>query len=94
MFDVAHHPTAHYVTRRLTKTASGYSAEGVLTLRGVTKDVPINFQFTAAPATAGLEGTAKINRLEFGVGQGEWKSTEWVGSEVTIAFFLVLKPQR
>ena len=94
MLDVAHHPTAHYVTRRLIKTAGGYSAEGALTLRGITKDVPISFQFTFGPATARLEGVDKVNRLDFGVGQGEWKSTEWVGAEVKIAFLLVLKPQR
>ena len=46
VFDVAHWPTAHYVTRSFTKTAAGYSAVGALTLRGVTKDVPIDFQFT------------------------------------------------
>ncbi len=28
IFDVAHFPTAHYVTRSITKTAAGYSAVG------------------------------------------------------------------
>src|SRR6202451_1908264 len=37
IFDVAHYPTAHYVTRSFTKTAAGYTAVGALTLRGVTK---------------------------------------------------------
>ncbi len=49
IFDVAHWPTAHYVTRSIAKTATGYSAVGALTLRGVTKDVPIEFRFTRAP---------------------------------------------
>ena len=49
IFDVAHSPTAHYVTRSFTKTAAGYSAVGALTLRGVTKDVPIDFHFTPLP---------------------------------------------
>ena len=48
IFDLSHFPKAHYLTRGFTKTASGYSAVGALTLRGVTKDVPIDFQFTAA----------------------------------------------
>ena len=47
IFDVAHSPTAHYVTHSFTKTAAGYSAVGALTLRGVTKDVPIEFQVHA-----------------------------------------------
>jgi len=93
IFDVAHWPTAHYVTRSITKTAAGYSAVGALTLRGVTKDVPIAFQFTQGAPGAKLEGGAKLKRLDFGVGQGDWKSTEWVADTVQISFSLVLKPK-
>ena len=93
IFDVAHMPTAHYVTKAISKTAAGFSAVGALTLHGVTKDVPIDFQFTQASGGAKLTGTAKLNRLDFGVGQGDWKSTEWVGDAVKISFSLVLKPK-
>jgi polyisoprenoid-binding protein YceI len=93
IFDIAHYPTAHYVTRSMTKTAAGYMAAGALTLHGVTKDVPIDFQFVSSPGGAKLDGTAKLKRLEFGVGQGDWKSTEWVGDVVKVAFSLALKPQ-
>jgi polyisoprenoid-binding protein YceI len=93
IFDVAHSPTAHYVTRSFAKTAAGYSAVGALTLRGVTKDVPVDFKFTQGPAGAKLEGTAKLKRLDFGAGRGDWKSTEWVADEVRISFSLLLKPK-
>jgi polyisoprenoid-binding protein YceI len=93
IFDVAHWPTAHYVTRSVTKTAAGYAAAGALTLRGVTKDVPIEFQFTQVAAGAKLVGSAKLKRLDFGAGQGDWKSTEWVADAVKISFSLVLKPK-
>jgi polyisoprenoid-binding protein YceI len=93
VFDVAHFSTAHYVTKSISKTAAGFTAIGSLTLHGVTKDVPIEFQFTPAGAGAKLEGSAKLKRLDFGVGQGDWKSTEWVGDAVKISFSLVLKPK-
>ncbi len=93
IFDVVHFPTARYVTRSFAKTAAGYTALGTLTLRGVTRDVPIEFQFTSTPAGARLEGTATLKRLDFGVGQGEWKSTESVADAVKVAFSLVLKPR-
>jgi len=93
VFDVAHWPTAHYVTRSFTKTATGYAAVGALTLRGVTKDVPIEFKFSQTAAGAKLEGTAKLKRLDFGAGQGDWKSTEEVADAVRISFSLVLKPK-
>lgn len=93
VFDVAHFPTAHYVTRSITKTATGFAAVGALTLHGVTKDVPIEFKFTAAASGAKLDGTASLNRLTFGVGQGDWKSTEWVKDPVKVNFSLSLKPK-
>ncbi len=93
IFDVAHWPTARYVTRSFTKTTTGYAAVGALTLRGVTKDVPVNFIFTPTAAGAKLEGSAKLNRLDFGAGQGDWKSTEWVADAVKISFSLILKPK-
>jgi polyisoprenoid-binding protein YceI len=93
IFDVAHFPTAHYVTKSITKTATGFTATGSLTLRGVTKDVPIDFQFVSTGVQAKLDGTAKLKRLDFGVGQGDWKSTEWVADAVKINFSLLLKPK-
>lgn len=93
IFDVAHWPTAHYLTRSFAKTAAGYSAVGALTLRGVTKDVPIDFQFTQVGTGAKLVGSAKLKRLDFGAGQGDWKSTEEVADAVKISFSLQLKPK-
>jgi len=93
VFDVAHYPTAHYVTKSITKTAAGFSAVGALTLRSVTKDVAIEFQFAPGAADAKLSGSAKLNRLDFGVGQGDWQSTQTIGDAVKINFSLVLKPK-
>jgi polyisoprenoid-binding protein YceI len=93
IFDVAHFPTAHYVTHAITKTATGYAATGALTLHGVTREVPIAFQFTTAAPAAKLEGTASLKRLDFGVGQGDWKNTEWIADAVQVSFSLALKPK-
>jgi polyisoprenoid-binding protein YceI len=93
IFDVAHWPTAHYLTRSFTKSAVGFTAIGALTLRGVTKDVQIDLQFTPVAAGAKLEGSAKLKRLDFGAGQGDWKSTEEVADAVKVNFVLLLKPK-
>jgi polyisoprenoid-binding protein YceI len=31
-------------------------------------------------------GEVTIKRLDYGVGQGEWQSTEWVGDEVKLQY--------
>ena len=93
LFNVAKFPTAHYVTKSITKTAAGYDATGSLTLRGVTKDVPISFKFMPGAGGAKLEGTANLKRLDFGVGQGDWKATDQVADAVRVSFSLTLKPK-
>jgi polyisoprenoid-binding protein YceI len=66
---------------------------GKLTLRNVTRDVPITFTFDAKGSQALLKGSAALKRLDFGVGQGEWKDTSSVGNEVSVQFALTLKKQ-
>ena len=51
-------------------------------------------QFTLAPAGAAtvMKGSASLKRLAFGLGQGDWASTEWVGDDVDVRFELKLAP--
>jgi len=91
LFAVQQHPTAHYVAEKFTASGAGkYTAAGKLTLRNVTRDVPIEFTFERGADGAWLKGVARIKRLDFGVGQGEWKDTEWVGNDVGVKFALKL----
>jgi polyisoprenoid-binding protein YceI len=91
LFAVEQHPTAHYVAEKFTaRGGSAYTAAGKLTLRNVTRDVPIDFTFEQGADGAWLKGAARIRRLDFGVGRGEWKDTEWVGNDVGVKFALKL----
>jgi polyisoprenoid-binding protein YceI len=91
LFAVQQYPTAHYVAERFTaKGGAKYTAAGKLTLRNVTRETPIEFTFEQGATGAWLKGTARIRRLDFGVGQGEWKDTEWVGNDVGVKFSLKL----
>ena len=70
---------------------------GKLTLRGVTHDIHVPFALRTATEQGKpvgyLTGKTTIKRLEFGVGQGDWKSTEWVGDDVTISYSVRLTGQ-
>jgi polyisoprenoid-binding protein YceI len=94
LFAVAKFPQAHFAASQFNKTASGYEAIGKLTIRGVTRDTRVPFTFRTADehgvAVGYMSGRTTVRRLDFGVGQGEWKSTEWVGNEVGVSFALRL----
>jgi polyisoprenoid-binding protein YceI len=90
LFNVKKFPTARFVAEKLTKTGSGYEANGKLTVRDVTRDVKVPLAFKAAGNGGQLTGKTTLRRLDFGVGQGDWKSTEWVDDEVTVQLDLHL----
>jgi polyisoprenoid-binding protein YceI len=94
LFSVAKFPQAHFTSTQITRTANGYDAAGKLTLRGVSRDIHVPFSFKTADEQgkpAGyLLGKTTIKRLDFGVGQGDWKSTEWVGNDVSVSYSLRL----
>lgn len=97
LFDVAKFPKARFVSSKITLAgASRYEAQGKLTIRNVTKDVklPITFQTKQerGKLVGFMTGRLTIKRLEYGVGQGEWKSTEWVKDDVLVSFSLKLIP--
>jgi polyisoprenoid-binding protein YceI len=96
LLSVAKFPQARFTSTQITKTANGYDAVGKLTLRGVSHDIHVPFSFRTADEQgkpAGyLLGKTTIKRLDFGVGQGDWKSTEWVGNDVSVSYSLRLVP--
>lgn len=97
LFDVKKFAQARFVATKFTVNGNGrYDAQGKLTIRNVTRDIkiPITFQnkLESGQNVGFMTGRATIKRLEFGVGQGEWKSTEWVNDEVTVTFSLRLVP--
>lgn len=92
LFDVKRFPSSTYVADKFTaKGGNKFAATGKLTIRDITRDVPIEFTFEEKDGSAWLKGSAKIKRVEFGVGQGEWKDTSTVADDVKINFALLLK---
>jgi polyisoprenoid-binding protein YceI len=94
LFAVAKFPQAHFAASQFVRTASGFEALGKLTIRGVTRDARVPFTFRTADehgvAAGYMSGKTSIRRLDFGVGQGDWRATDQVGNEVGVAFALRL----
>lgn len=96
LFSVTKFPKAHFLATQITKTAAGFDALGKLTLRDITRDQHVLFTLRSVneqghPALY-LTGKTTIHRLDYGVGQGDWKSTEWVGADVTVTYNVRLTP--
>jgi polyisoprenoid-binding protein YceI len=90
LFDTQKYPTATYSAGSLVKGANGVEAVGKLTIRNVSKDLRVPLTIKSAGAALELSGTVTIKRLDYGVGQGEWQSTDSVGDAVKLAYKVIL----
>ncbi len=83
------------VFRTLAIRADGddaFVADAELTLRGETQPVTMRFSFSDGDP-ARLSGEVVLQRLDFGVGQGEWRDTREIGNEVVVSVELRLAPR-
>jgi len=96
LFNVAKFPQAHFLATQFAKTANGYEASGKLTIRDATRDARVPFTWrtagTAGAPFAYMDGRITVKRLDYGVGQGEWKATDQVGNDVLVHFTVRLTP--
>jgi len=92
-FDPNNYPESKFESERIEEMEDGsYRAHAQLTLRGITNPVVMDFTFESSEINRGnLSGTVKINRLDFGVGQGFWADTSWVANEVNVRVNLSLE---
>jgi polyisoprenoid-binding protein YceI len=93
-FAVKRWPGALFTADRFVALGDGrFEALGKLTIRDTTREIRLPFRFkpAASGARAELAGGVAIHRLDYGVGQGEWRDTQWVGDEVRIRFTLQLQ---
>ena len=88
-------PESVFTVKQFEKKEDGsYLAHGELTLKGVTLPVDLPFTLDIATDEAGnkvakMQGSAALQRLDFGVGSGEWADTKSVGNPVTVRVSLV-----
>lgn len=92
-FAVDEQPEARYMATAFTSLGNGrFVAEGELSLRGVTRTVPLSFTWIPGE-TAVLEGEAVLDRRVFKVGTGDWSDTELLPATVKVTTRLRLSPR-
>lgn len=87
-FDTKVFPKAEFKATQFNKTGDKtYEAIGSLTIRDKTAPVTLTFTAEESPKDHALiDGHTTIKRTTFGVGQGDWSSTNEIKDEVTVHF--------
>ena len=89
-FDVATFPKAHFITTGFRRSGGKVIADGTLTLRGVSKPVSLEVTFKPEGDGATLDVAGTLQRLDFGVGTGDYADTSVIGGEVKVTAHLQL----
>ena len=83
-FAASTYPAAVFESTDIRATGGGYAANGKLTIRGISKDIALPFTLDISGDKATADGSLTLLRTDFGVGQGEFSTGEWVGLDVKI----------
>jgi polyisoprenoid-binding protein YceI len=96
-FEVDLFPEARFESTAVRAVQEGvFEADGTLTIRDVSRQLTLSFvaepDDEAGPGGMHLHGSIAIRRLDYGIGQGEWRATTWIRNDVTIAYSVRMRP--
>jgi polyisoprenoid-binding protein YceI len=90
-FDVKQFPQARFESSAVKSIGPGrLEVQGQLTLKGTRAAVSVPVTLAQAGPLTTATGNFVLKRLDFRLGDGEWKDTSLVANEVQVRFKLVL----
>jgi polyisoprenoid-binding protein YceI len=93
-FDYARFPNAEFHADDIRRVAPGrYLARGQLSLKGVTKTLEVPFSWQQSADAVTIQGELNVERLQFGIGTGEWANGSTIGLGVRVKFNVRLRKE-
>lgn len=90
-FNVKAFPQATFQSTAVKPTGAGkFEVAGKLTIKGSSQDVVVPVTLTQSAGTTTAVGAFAIKRLDFKIGEGDWKDTSMVANDVQVKFKLTL----
>lgn len=91
-FDAGRFPVAEFHATDVRSAGKNrYLAVGTLKVKDVTRSVEVPFRWESNGDAATMDGELTINRAVFGIGLGEWRSTQVIGADVNVHFSVHLR---
>jgi len=85
-FAVDRYPRATYSSDSVSAKAGQQVAQGTLTIKGKSRALEVPFSLQQQGGNVVLSGALTLNRLDYGIGTGDWANTKWLGAEVRVTF--------
>ena len=90
-FNTKAFPQASFQSSSVKATGGGkFDVAGKLTIKGNSQDVVVPVALSQAGANTTASGSFTIKRLDFKIGDGDWKDTSLVANDVVVKVKLVM----
>ena len=85
-FETARHPRIAFTGKSVEARGERQTARGTLEIKGRRRDMEVTFNLRRNGGGPVVSGSLTLNRLDYGIGTGEWSDTRWLGAEVKVDF--------
>lgn len=86
-FAVKQFPTATFTSTSIRKTGDRqFEAKGPLTIKGISKEISLPFTLATTGKSTIATGGVSLNRNDYSIGQGEWKTDNYIKFPVRVQF--------
>ena len=89
-FDAAEHPRIVFASESVQAQGDRQVARGTLEVKGKRRNADVPFRLAESGGKPVVTGSFTLDRLDYGIGTGEWSDTRWLGAEVKVDFSATL----
>ncbi|HEY0857833.1 MAG TPA: YceI family protein [Albitalea sp.] len=90
-FSLKQFPQATFQSTGVKPIGGGrFDVAGKLTIKGSSRDIVVPVALAQAGGATTASGAFTLKRLDFGIGDGDWKDTSMVANDVQVKFKLAL----
>jgi polyisoprenoid-binding protein YceI len=83
-FDVVRYPGVTFTGSSVQSQGDTYTVRGTLEIKDNKREVTVVLHAQQAGGKLSISGSITLDRLQYGIGMGEWTNTKWLGAEVKV----------
>ena len=83
-FDVVSYPSVTFSGSSVQSQGDAYTVRGTLGIKDNKREVTVVLHARQAGGKLSISGSITLDRLQYGIGTGEWTNTKWLGAEVKV----------
>lgn len=83
-FDVREFPRVTFASTSVQPQGDAQLARGTLEIKGNRREVEVLLHSQQQGDKRSISGSFTLDRLQYGIGMGDWTNTKWLGAEVRL----------